>query len=233
MSAQLLTIRFATAYYYSLLQSLWRTSNRQILPAAELVYYYPFVRAAQVRLPLLPESDNLVAMSLNRVKTPCIGVCSTTFGDTVCRGCKRYLHEIVDWNRYTEAQKALVWQRLDLLLRTVVSNYVLVDDAQLLEEQLAFQNIRRQPQLSPQGWVPELLKAAGVKPLDWSSYGLTFIASPTDASANMAPRDLYDHISADVHALAVAHYDRNHRLPQNRLADLLAELTVEESPSNT
>ncbi|MBQ0752759.1 MAG: DUF1289 domain-containing protein [Gammaproteobacteria bacterium] len=163
-------------------------------------------------------------MSLSRVSTPCIGVCSTTYGDTVCRGCTRFLHEIVDWNRYTNEQKTLVWQRLDLLLRTVVSNYAEIIDAELFQQMLRFQNIRHQPQLSPLGWVPELFKAAGNKPLDWASYGLRI----DHRYANTAPRTLYDQISADVHALAVAHYDRNHRVPQTRLADLLANISLTE-----
>ncbi|MCZ6890305.1 MAG: DUF1289 domain-containing protein, partial [Gammaproteobacteria bacterium] len=41
-------------------------------------------------------------------RTPCIGICSTTYGDLVCRGCKRYAHEIVDWNRYTEDQRSRI-----------------------------------------------------------------------------------------------------------------------------
>ncbi|HBZ99754.1 MAG TPA: DUF1289 domain-containing protein, partial [Pseudomonas sp.] len=28
-------------------------------------------------------------MSSQRIKTPCIGLCSTVYGDVVCRGCKR------------------------------------------------------------------------------------------------------------------------------------------------
>ena len=166
-------------------------------------------------------------MSLSRVRTPCIGVCSTTFGDTVCRGCKRFLHEIVDWNRYTEEQKNIVWQRLDQLLCTVVDNYVQVEDAGLLGEALAYQNIRQQPQLSPPGWVPELLKAAGHQPLDWQRFGLRY-CGPDNA---LTPRQLYDRISAEVHALAVAHYDRNHRLPGARLTRLLAELAPQSDPA--
>lgn len=161
-------------------------------------------------------------MSTSSVRTPCIGVCSTTFGDTVCRGCKRFLHEIVDWNRYTEAQKAIIWQRLDSLLGTVVSNYFQVTDAELLAQQLAFQNIRRQPQLSPTGWVPELLKAAGQKTLDWPTFGLRYLGDPA-----LLPRQLYDRISAEVYALAQAHYDRNHRLPGMRLKQLLANLAAD------
>ena len=39
------------------------------------------------------------------VKTPCIGVCSTGIGDSVCRGCKRFSHEVIDWNSYSQEQK--------------------------------------------------------------------------------------------------------------------------------
>lgn len=52
--------------------------------------------------------------------TPCIGLCSTVYGDLVCRGCKRFSHEIIDWNRYDAAEKAAVWQRLEQLLALVV-----------------------------------------------------------------------------------------------------------------
>ncbi len=167
-------------------------------------------------------------MSTSTVRTPCIGVCSTTFGDTVCRGCKRFLHEIVDWNRYSEAQKAIIWRRLDSLLTTVVDNYFAVTDPVLLAEQLAFQNIRRQPQLSPAGWVPELLKAAGPRELDWPSYGLRYLGLDSPV-----PRQLYDQISAEVYALAQAHYDRNHKMPGLRLKHLLDSLTATPPDSET
>ncbi len=45
--------------------------------------------------------------------TPCAGRCSTTFGDHVCRGCRRFSHEIIQWNSYSQAQQYAVWQRLD------------------------------------------------------------------------------------------------------------------------
>ena len=39
------------------------------------------------------------------LKTPCIGVCSTVFGDDVCRGCKRFQHEVIQWNSYSDPEK--------------------------------------------------------------------------------------------------------------------------------
>ena len=40
------------------------------------------------------------------VKTPCIGICSTTsVGDWVCRGCKRYSTEVIGWISFGEEEK--------------------------------------------------------------------------------------------------------------------------------
>lgn len=86
----------------------------------------------------------MTPMTLKRVGTPCVGICSTTYGDTVCRGCKRFLHEVVDWNRYSDPEKRLVWRRLDELLCLVVDNYIEVTDPSRLREQMVHQNLRLQ-----------------------------------------------------------------------------------------
>jgi predicted Fe-S protein YdhL (DUF1289 family) len=50
------------------------------------------------------------------IKTPCVGLCSTVYGDLVCRGCKRFHHEVIHWNGYDEEKKRAVWLRLEQLL---------------------------------------------------------------------------------------------------------------------
>ena len=65
-------------------------------------------------------------------RTPCIGVCSTTYGDLVCRGCKRFAHEVVGWNGFADAQRHVVWTRLNRLLAESVRAYVTVVDEQRL-----------------------------------------------------------------------------------------------------
>ena len=65
-------------------------------------------------------------------RTPCIGVCSTTYGDLVCRGCKRFAHEVVGWNGFADAQRHAVWMRLNRLLAESVRAYVTVVDEQRL-----------------------------------------------------------------------------------------------------
>ncbi|OIJ38616.1 MULTISPECIES: DUF1289 domain-containing protein [Acinetobacter] len=52
--------------------------------------------------------------------TPCAGRCSTVFGDAVCRGCRRFNHEVIQWNTYTAEQHNAVWQRLDAQLDQIL-----------------------------------------------------------------------------------------------------------------
>lgn len=51
----------------------------------------------------------------NRAPTdsPCIGLCSTTYGDAVCRGCKRTAEEVRDWNSYDDERKININRRLE------------------------------------------------------------------------------------------------------------------------
>ena len=53
-----------------------------------------------------------------------MGICSTTYGDLVCRGCKRFAHEIIAWNGFDEEQRDTVWARLIELRDTCVRDVV-------------------------------------------------------------------------------------------------------------
>lgn len=52
--------------------------------------------------------------------TPCAGRCSTVFGDSVCRGCRRFNHEVIKWNTYSLEQQVSIWHRLDLQLDQIL-----------------------------------------------------------------------------------------------------------------
>ncbi len=52
--------------------------------------------------------------------TPCAGRCSTVFGDSVCRGCRRFNHEVIKWNTYSLEQQSAVWHRLDAQLDQIL-----------------------------------------------------------------------------------------------------------------
>ncbi len=56
-------------------------------------------------------------------KTPCIGICSTTsLGDHVCRGCRRFSFEVIKWNSYGPQEKKAVLQRIEKLVSQIFQN---------------------------------------------------------------------------------------------------------------
>lgn len=127
----------------------------------------------------------------SRLPTPCVGRCSTVYGDSVCRGCKRFVHEIIDWNRYDEAQKARVWRRLEGLIIEVMEDKLRIVDSQVLRHQLEQRGIRFLPHLSPYCWAYQLLAygARHIRRLD--AYGLALHPAYTDWALTML-RDLID-----------------------------------------
>lgn len=80
--------------------------------------------------------------TIDATLTPCAGKCSTVFGDSVCRGCRRFSHEVIDWNKYTLTQKQLIWQRLDAQLDQILLPLVPVTDVQALDDLLLSQQVR-------------------------------------------------------------------------------------------
>ena len=97
-------------------------------------------------------------------------------------------------------------------------------DAAALAAQLDYQNLRYQTQLSPEGWVPELLKAAGRQRLDYAVFGLR----PLAEAEGRAPRELYDLISKECHALNQAHYDRSFGRPVGATGELVRHAAREK-----
>src|SRR6185312_296117 len=69
-------------------------------------------------------------------ESPCIGICSTVYGDDICRGCKRGYIEVIEWNRYTDQQKQVINQRLEQQMERVIAKFLIIEDAQKLKAQL-------------------------------------------------------------------------------------------------
>lgn len=141
---------------------------------------------------------------LNRVPTPCIGVCSTGIGDVVCRGCKRYAHEVIAWNSYSDEQKALIHRRLDQLLTQIVAAKFTLLDAALLERQLKHQQIRYSMHKGPHVWIFELLRAGASQIRDCAQFG--FLIEPGYRHFSLAA--LREQIDREFFVLSEAHYQR-------------------------
>ena len=143
-------------------------------------------------------------LSDQSVKTPCIGVCSTGIGDSVCRGCKRFCHEVIDWNSYSSAQKKVVDERLSGFLSQVVSNKLRVIDAQLLKWQMDTQNVRFVAHHDEHCWVFSLLKAGAGQITNVKDYGFELDLR----FRQMSLVELRDLIDQEFFMLSEAHYER-------------------------
>lgn len=105
------------------------------------------------------------------IKTPCVGLCSTVYGDLVCRGCKRYHHEVIQWNGYNADEKQAVWLRLEQLLVQVMASKLEVFDAHLLRQQLENRKIRFVPHQSPYCWAYQLIARGARVISSWMRMG--------------------------------------------------------------
>lgn len=138
------------------------------------------------------------------VKTPCIGVCSTGIGDSVCRGCKRFSHEVINWNGYSPEQKKAVDGRLSDFLSQCVRNKLTVTDTTLLKWQMEVQQVRFVEHHDEYCWVFSLLKA-----------GAGQIGNPHDYGFEVELRyrempliELREQIDVEFYILSEAHYER-------------------------
>ena len=139
-----------------------------------------------------------------RPRTPCVGMCSTTYGDLVCRGCRRFSHEIVNWNRYGDGEKRAVWARLNALKEQVVLGRIEVTDLELLDERLRAHRIPFGEADSAAVRAYELLRRGARHMRRLEAYGLR----AHEDYADLDPVELRDLVDRDLLALAEAHYER-------------------------
>ena len=136
--------------------------------------------------------------------TPCIGICSTTYGDLVCRGCKRFSHEIVAWNTYTVVQRERVWRRLHELRDQATALFVeIVDEAKMREVALKAR-LDVGPAATPLTIGYEILRRRARDVLDLHDVGMAAVRERPAAAV-----DIRDAIDAEFHLRSVAYYERS------------------------
>jgi uncharacterized protein len=140
-------------------------------------------------------------MKKNKASTPCLGICSTTYGDNVCKGCKRFVHEVINWNKYSMLEKELVNTRLEDFKLTVLRDRLSISNSDLLASKLNEKGINFNDALDPLTWIFDLLRAAGSQPLDLEQFGITLHA-PIDLE------ELKNKIYIEFLELSEAHYQR-------------------------
>ena len=142
-------------------------------------------------------------MRKHRSSTPCLGICSTTYGDDVCRGCKRFIHEVINWNSYSNDEKEIVNSRLEEFKVTILSHRFKVTDAELLSSKLKEHAINFNDALDPITWIFDLLRASS-QDLDLELFGLELLPDHRTFSLS----SIKDEINTELFELSQAHFDR-------------------------
>ena len=141
-------------------------------------------------------------MRKNRSSTPCIGICSTTFGDDVCKGCKRFSHEITNWGKFSTDERAVVNSRLEQFKTTILEEKFTISDSGLFESKMNEFSINFNSSLEPITWIFDLLRASSNKDLNVNDFGIEILPAFSDLSLI----ELRDLINQEMLQLSEAHY---------------------------
>ena len=141
-------------------------------------------------------------MRKNRSSTPCIGICSTTFGDDVCKGCKRFSHEITNWGKFSTDERAVVNSRLEQFKTTILEEKFTIFDSELFESKMNEFSINFNSSLEPITWIFDLLRASSNKDLNVNDFGIEILPAFSDLSLI----ELRDLINQEMLQLSEAHY---------------------------
>ena len=140
-------------------------------------------------------------MLKNRSTTPCLGICSTTYGDDVCKGCKRFVHEIINWPKYSMDERAIINDRLEEFKLLILKERFKVVDKDLFALKLKENAINYNNSLDPLTWIFDLLRASGSQNLDLAQFGITSLQ-------NFDFKTIKDELNNEMLELSKAHHER-------------------------
>jgi predicted Fe-S protein YdhL (DUF1289 family) len=146
------------------------------------------------------------------LKTPCIGVCSTVFGDEVCRGCKRFQHEVIAWNAYSDLEKVSVLTRLELLKTQIMKSKVSALHELTLKSKLDDLEIKYNPDDNPYCWIFDLLRQASQSIISLEDFGVTL---NSNTQVNLS--DLKKIVETELFDLSEAHFQRYFKIEKHYL----------------
>ena len=143
----------------------------------------------------------MTKLQKKRSSTPCLGICSTTFGDEVCKGCKRFSHEIVNWTKYSLEEREIINDRLEKFKIKILRHRFKVYDPELLANRLDEKAINFNHSLDPITWIVDLFRAAGAQEFDLNNYGI-------ESLNHFNPKTIKDEINDELLQLSEAHHER-------------------------
>lgn len=139
-----------------------------------------------------------------RSQTPCRGICSTGIGDTVCRGCKRFAHEVIAWNGYSIEQRYSVMDRLEQFTVRIMTTRCEILDREILLQQVREHKVRFDEAADPYCWLYDLLRAGAGQIRNPRAFGFR----PLPSYQTLPLVELFADAERALFDLSEAHYER-------------------------
>ncbi|GJM13840.1 MAG: DUF1289 domain-containing protein [Pseudohongiella sp.] len=122
----------------------------------------------------------------------------------MCRGCKRYSFEVINWNGYDDEAKAAVMSRIERLNTQILEGKLRIFSVPNLRAGLERFQIPFDDSLSPYCWLHNLLKKGHSRMESLEEYGVYALGS----YAGMSLAQLCEIIENDLLLLSEAHHAR-------------------------
>jgi predicted Fe-S protein YdhL (DUF1289 family) len=147
---------------------------------------------------------------VNRTRTPCVGICSTTYGDDVCRGCKRFSFEVINWNSFNSEERESVWKRLEKLKSQIMASRLKVFDSKKLEESIKYFQLKIKDDLNDLSKAFEVIKQVSESFNNLDEFGVDVFEK------NKSLTSLKEEIENELYTLSKAHYEKYFIEPLDR-----------------
>ena len=138
----------------------------------------------------------------NRTRTPCVGICSTTYGDEVCRGCKRFSFEVINWNGFTPEERESVWKRLEKLKTQIMLSRLQILEPELLDNKIRHYQLKIKDDLNDLSKAFELIKQVSESFNDLEEFGIKIL------NKKQSLIELKEEIEDELYTLSKAHYEK-------------------------
>ena len=146
----------------------------------------------------------------NRTRTPCVGICSTTYGDDVCRGCKRFSFEVINWNAFTRYCRDWWGLSYQMLKSQIMASRLKVFDSKKLEESIKHFQLKIKDDLNDLSKAFEVIKQVSESFDNLDEFGIDVFEK------NKSLTFLKEEIESELYTLSKAHYEKYFIEPLNR-----------------
>jgi predicted Fe-S protein YdhL (DUF1289 family) len=105
------------------------------------------------------------------ISSPCVGFCSTTYGDDYCKGCYRHFQQVISWESFNDEKKHEFYQKIAPIVTEVMGYSIEIEDQKLFEQACLIYHVRIPKDLSKHYQIYHLLQKS-IKRRKTESLGL-------------------------------------------------------------